>query len=248
MFTDAIVRKPGENFGSGLTSSSLGAPNYQRALQQQQQYCEALARCGLRITLLDADLRHPDSTSVEDTAVLTSRSAILTRPGESSRRGEVAAIGGPLEQFFSTLYQIKAPGTLEGGDVCKAESHFFIGISQRTNEEGGRQLAEFLVREGYTSSFVDIRDIEGLLHLKSGMAYIGDNNLVAIEALAGADCFRGYNVIGVRPQCVRVSKDGQRLELPFVAVLGRAVRTRRTEDGSTAGDTEDHALRTKISL
>jgi dimethylargininase len=135
MFTDAIVRKPGENFGSGLTSSSLGAPNYQRALQRQQQYCEALARCGLRITLLDPDLRHPDSTSVEDTAVLTSRSAILTRPGESSRRGEVAAIGGPLEQFFSTLYQIKAPGTLEGGDVCKAESHFFIGISQRTNEK-----------------------------------------------------------------------------------------------------------------
>jgi dimethylargininase len=211
MFTEGIVRNPGENFGSGLTASSLGAPDYEKALQQHQRYCEALARCGLRVTLLDSDLRHPDSTFVEDTAVLTSRSAILTLPGASSRQGEVAAIRGPLEQFFSTLYQINAPGTLEGGDVCKAESHFFIGISQRTNEEGGRQLGEFLVCEGYTSSFVDIRSIEGLLHLKSGMAYIGDNNLVVIEALAGDDWCRGYNVIRVRPEesyaanCVRVN-------------------------------------------
>ena len=211
MFTDAIVRKPGENFGSGLTSASLGTPDYEKALHQHRRYCEALARCGLRVTLLDADLRHPDSTFVEDTAVLTSRTAILTRPGATSRQGEVAAIRETLEQFFSTLYQINAPGTLEGGDICRAEGHFFIGISQRTNEEGGRQLGEFLAREGCTSSFVDIRGIDGLLHLKSGVAYIGDNNLVAIEALARYHRFRGYNVIRVdlggsyAANCVRVN-------------------------------------------
>jgi dimethylargininase len=165
----------------------------------------------LRVTLLDADLQHPDATFVEDTAVLTTRSAVLTRPGARSRQGEVAAIREPLEKFFSTLYEIKAPGTLEGGDICQAESHFFIGISQRTNEEGARQLAEFLVREGYTSSFVDIRRIEGLLHLKSGMAYLGDNNLVVIEALAADHWFRGYNLIRASPResyaanCVRVN-------------------------------------------
>jgi dimethylargininase len=211
MFTNAIVRKPGENFVNGLTSASLGTPDYEKALQQHHRYCEALARCRLRVTLLDADLRHPDSTFVEDTAVLTSRGAVLTRPGASSRQGEVAAIREPLEQVFSILYRINAPGTLEGGDICQAESHFFIGISQRTNEEGGRQLAEFLEREGYTSSFVDIRGIEGLLHLKSGMAYIGDNNMVVIEALAGDHRFRGYNLLRVSPvesyaaNCLRVN-------------------------------------------
>jgi len=211
MFTNAIVRTPGENFANGLTSTFLGVPDYVRALQQHCRYCEALERCGLRVTHLDRDLGYPDSTFVEDTAVLTSRSAILTRPGAISRQGEVAAIRGPLKQFFSTLYQISAPGTLEGGDICQAESHFFIGISQRTNEEGTRQLAELLVREGCTSTFVDIRGIEGLLHLKSGMAYIGDNNLVLIETLAGDHRFRGYNIIRVNPgesyaaNCVRVN-------------------------------------------
>jgi dimethylargininase len=211
LFTNAIVRKPGENFVHGLTSSSLGAPDYNKAQQQHRRYCEALVRCGLRVTHLGADLQHPDSTFVEDTAVLTSRSAILTRPGATSRQGEVATIREPLEHFFSTLYRINAPGTLEGGDVCQAENHFFIGLSQRTNEEGARQLAEFLAREGYTSSFIDIRRIEGLLHLKSEMAYIGDNNLVAIEALAGNDQFRGYNLIRVNSgesyaaNCVRAN-------------------------------------------
>jgi dimethylargininase len=211
MFTNAIVRKPAENFVNGLTSGSLGPPDYETALRQHRRYCEALARCGLRVTVLDADLRHPDSTFVEDTAVLTSHSAILTRPGAASRQDEVAAIRGPLEQFFSTLYQIKAPGTLEGGDICQAENHFFIGISQRTNEEGGGQLAELLARQGCTSSSVDIRDIDGLLHLKSGMAYIGDNNLVVIEALASDRRFRGYNLIRVNPgeshaaNCMRVN-------------------------------------------
>jgi dimethylargininase len=211
VFTEAIVRQPGENFVDALTSVSLGAPDCDKALQQHCRYCDALERCGLRVTLLEEDLRHPDSTFVEDTAVLTSRSAILARPGATSRQGEVAAIREPLKRSFSTLYEINAPGTLEGGDICKAENHFFIGISQRTNEEGARQLAEFLAREGCTSSFVDIRGIEGLLHLKSGMAYIGDNNLVLIEALAGHGRLRGYNLIRVDPResyaanCVRVN-------------------------------------------
>ena len=58
MFTNAIVRTPGENFVNGLTSASLGAPNYERALQQHCRYCEALERCGLRVTHLDLSLIH----------------------------------------------------------------------------------------------------------------------------------------------------------------------------------------------
>ena len=57
------------------------------------------------------------------------------RPGANTRQGEVAAIFAPLEQFFSTLCQINAPGTLQGGEVCKAERHFFIAFrSARTKK------------------------------------------------------------------------------------------------------------------
>src|SRR6267142_2473328 len=92
LFRHAIVRIPGSNFAEGLTTVDLGVPRYDKAMQQHARYRDALEECGLTITTLDADLRYPDSTFVEDTAVLTPRGAILTCPGASGREGEVAAI------------------------------------------------------------------------------------------------------------------------------------------------------------
>jgi len=229
LFKNAIVRMPGSNFALGLTTGALGVPVYAKALEQHRRYIEALERCGLQVTRLEADPQHPDSTFVEDTAVFTRTSAILTRPGAKSREGEVAGIRESLRRFFSTLHQIQAPGTLDGGDSCEAENHFFIGISERTNEEGGRQLAGFFAREGYTSSFLDVRGIKGLLHLKSGLAYLGDHNLVVIDELAGRAEFRDYSLIRVAAQenyaanCLRIN---ERVLIPagFPDLAGRLQR------------------------
>jgi dimethylargininase len=211
LFRNAIVRVPSENFEDGLTSGNLGKPSYPKVMEQHAAYCSTLERCGLRVLTLEADSRHPDSTFVEDTAIVTSQSAILARPGAKSRQGEVPAIREALERFFRAFHQIEAPGTLDGGDICEAESHFFIGLSHRTNEEGARQLAEFLVGDGFSFSIVDIRRMSGVLHLKSGIAYVGDNNLVVMDSMADLAYFRNYDLIRVEPKesfaanCVRVN-------------------------------------------
>ncbi|MDP9025076.1 MAG: hypothetical protein M3N13_06875 [Candidatus Eremiobacteraeota bacterium] len=132
----AIVRTPCANFAEGLTSLQIGVPTYARVLEQHAAYCDALERCGLEVIHLDADPRFPDSTFVEDTAILTARGAVLTRPGAPSRAGEVAALREPLRQFFDRIETIVAPGTIDGGDVCEAGDHFYIGISKRTNRNG----------------------------------------------------------------------------------------------------------------
>jgi dimethylargininase len=209
MFTKAIVRIPGSNFAQGLTTVQLGVPRFEQVLAQHAGYCEALRGCGLTVTTLEADLDHPDSTFVEDTAVVTPRSGILTRPGARSRQGEVAAMRPILRRFFPALKEIDAPGTLDGGDICEAGNHFFLGVSQRTNEEGARQLADHLAQQGYTSEVVDVRGIRSILHLKSGVSYIGEKTLVVIEEMAGM--FSGYERIVVAREesyaanCVRVN-------------------------------------------
>ena len=200
MFTNAIVRLPGSNFEDGLTSGRLGKPSFAKALQQHAAYCSALDRCGLRVHVLPADLQYPDSTFVEDTAIVTSRSAIIARPGAESRSGEVPAISDALASFFQCFRQIEAPGTLDGGDVCDAGHHFFIGISQRTNEEGARQLAEFLAADGFSSSIVDVRGIKGALHLKTALACVGGNQLVLWDALADLPQFRAFDLMRVAPE------------------------------------------------
>jgi dimethylargininase len=210
-FTKAIARTPGANFADGITTSGLGVPDYQLTLQQHQAYLQALKQCGLSVTLLEADLKHPDSTFVEDTAVLTPHSAILTNPGANSRKGEVIAIQPTLQQFYNKFRYITAPGTLDGGDICEAGQHFFLGLSERTNQAGANQLADFLAEEGYTSSFVSIIGVPGILHLKSGMTCIGDNTLVVINALADRPEFKGYRLVRVdddetyAANCVRIN-------------------------------------------
>jgi dimethylargininase len=211
LFTRAIVRIPGDNFAAGLTTVALGVPQIERVLAQHARYCDALAGCGLTLTVLDADLRYPDSTFVEDAAVLTERAAILTRPGAASREGEVDAMRPVVEGSFPTTYSIEMPGTLDGGDICEAENHFFIGLSHRTNQEGARQLSAHLAAFGYTSSTIDIRAMNSILHFKSGVSYIGDNTLVVMEELADDARFSEFKLIRVAVEesyaanCVRVN-------------------------------------------
>jgi dimethylargininase len=211
MFQRAIVRPPGMNFAAGLTTADMGTPDYKRALEQHEAYCATLEHCGLALERLPADERFPDSTFVEDTAVLTQPCAVLARPGAPSRTGEVAGIRDVLTQSYSKVHAIQQPGTLDGGDVCEAGDHFFIGISKRTNEAGAHQLAQILAQAEYTATFIDVREVEGILHLKSGLAYLGDNRLVVIEALARPEEFSGYDLVRVSAHdtyaanCVRIN-------------------------------------------
>ncbi len=213
MFKRAIVRAPSANFADGLTTVDLGRPNYERALEQHEAYCAALEQRGLSLLRLDADERHPDATFVEDTAVLTKRCAVLTRPGAPSRAGEVASIRKALADFYTELHTLATPGTVDGGDVCEAGNHFFIGISARTNEAGAKQLARLFAKFDYTSSLVDIRNVREILHLKSGLAYLGDGRLVIIEALRTRAEFQSFDLICApvgeeyAANCLRVNDD-----------------------------------------
>ena len=163
--------------------------------------------------MLPADSRYPDGTFVEDAAVITGDVAIATRLGARTRAGEVPSIVEALRPFGLKMHHINAPGTVDAGDVCEAaDQHFFIGLSRRTNKEGARQLASILGLHGCTSSLIDIQGISSLLHLKSGMAYLGDNRLVVAPELSMHLEWQGYELIETEPDeayaanCVRINE------------------------------------------
>lgn len=207
----AIVRQPAPNFGTGLTTAQLGVPDYAKACRQHGAYRRALEHSGLTLTRLEPDERYPDSTFVEDTAVLVDGSAVLTRPGAPSRAGEVASVAKVLARFLSDIHTIQEPGALDGGDVCEAGNQYFIGISERTNETAAVQLKSILASFGYGCSFVDIRGVNDLLHLKSGLAYLGDNRLAVVDSIAERIEFSEYELVKVNPgeeyaaNCVRIN-------------------------------------------
>ncbi len=176
----ALVRKPGKRFAEGQTSAERGKPSYSTAVRQHELYCEALEAIGLKLTILEADERYPDGCFVEDTAVITDEVAVITRPGTPSRLGEEEVIADLLAKE-RTLAHIKAPGTLDGGDVMRIGTHFYIGLSGRTNEEGARQLAKILNEHGYTSSTLPVRTV---LHLKTGITPLAPDLFAGIKEFA----------------------------------------------------------------
>jgi dimethylargininase len=210
-FTRAIVRIPGQSYADGLTTAGEGRPDFHVACAQHARYCQALRDCGLELTVLPADEAQPDGTFVEDTAVIAGGVAIITRPGAPSRRGEVAAVAAALGAFLPVAGTVNAPGTLDGGDVCQADQHFFIGLSARTNEAGAAQLVALLARHGYGASIVDIRAHRTLLHLKSGLSYLGERRFVASPGTPRVAAMTGYEFIetaageSYAANCVRVN-------------------------------------------
>jgi len=194
MFSLAIVREPSESMVDGLSSSGLGRPDYNLAIKQHRSYVDALESCGLDIIRLEANEEFPDSTFVEDVALLTGECAIITRPGAISREGETEGMEEVLKRFFNTIYKIESPGTVEAGDIMMVGNHFYIGISERTNIEGARQVIGILEKHGMSGSTVELKNV---LHLKTGVSYLENNILLACGEFISKQEFQEFDIIEV---------------------------------------------------
>jgi len=177
---------------NGLTNAILGKPDYLKAIEQHSRYVDILKECGLQVTVLDSDSKYPDSTFVEDVALCTSKCAVITNPGASSRNGEKQGIKPVLQEFYNAIEEITNPGTLDAGDVMMVDNHFYIGISERTNRYGAEQLIRILQKYDMTASKVPLKE---MLHLKTGLSYLEQNTLLISGEFVRKPEFEKYSRI-----------------------------------------------------
>ena len=194
MIKNVIVRKISKNFAEGITTSDMGKPNYKKAMKQHEAYIEALKKCGCNVLVLKANERYPDSTFVEDVAIVTEKCAIITKPGAEARKGEEKEIINELEKFYVNIECLTGEACLDGGDILRVENHFYIGQSKRTNAEGAKQLTEILDKYGYTASTVEVKHI---LHLKTGVVYLENDIFVATGEFKEHKLFKNFKMIKV---------------------------------------------------
>lgn len=194
MFTHAIVRKPGQSMVDGLRDRDRGKPDHRLALVQHAAYVKALSACGLEVLVLGADERYPDSTFIEDTALLTGECAIITNPGAPARKGEILSIQQVLADYFDNIEKVIEPGTAEGGDIMMVGSHFYIGLSDRTNEEGAQQIITHLEKYGLSGSMLPVGDA---LHLKSGLVFLENDTIAATGAFAQMKDFERFRILEI---------------------------------------------------
>lgn len=89
--------------------------------------------------------------------------------------------------FELPSFEIEEPYTVDGGDICLMENRFVIGVSDRTSRPGSLRFQKIIQTMGFDSILIDVRDNPTLLHLKTGLSYLGRNTIVCQAQLAG--CF-----------------------------------------------------------
>ena len=197
MFKNCIVRKPCKALVDGITSGLYpGKPDYELACKQHEHYIECLKQCGVQVEVLPPLEEYPDSVFVEDPAVVTRSCAIIANPGAASRNGEKNEILPAIKKFYpeDKIHFITGEGYLDGGDVMMVGDHFYVGRSARTNEEGIRQFSEILAKYGMTCSEVTL---EKVLHLKTGVNYIENNNMLVSGEFVTKPDFAQYNRVEI---------------------------------------------------
>jgi dimethylargininase len=165
------------------------------ARAQHQAYEQLLGTLGARVLSLPAEPDLPDSMFVEDPAIVLDELAVIFPLGTASRRPEAASLARAISKFRN-LEHVTLPGTLEGGDILRIGNRLFVGVTQRSNAEGIRQLAAILAPHHYEVIAVPV---SGCLHLKSAVTCLGRETLLANRAWFDTTPFAGCDWIDVDP-------------------------------------------------
>ncbi len=163
------------------------------ALRQHEQYQAALASLGCEIVTVPTEQGLADSVFIEDTALILDELAVMLRPGVRSRRPELAGVECVLERYRS-LASIKAPGTLDGGDLLRVDKVIFAGLSSRSNENGIEQLRDIVTDYGYSVKTVETTKC---LHLKSAVSVVAPGTLLINPDWVCSSIFKDYELVDV---------------------------------------------------
>lgn len=187
----ALLREISGEFARAVISDRGRPPDVSLAREQHAIYRMQLEQAGYQVTMLPGDDRFPDCVFVEDTAVVVGGTALITHPGAESRVGEIEAVANALAEYSPTT-SISPPGTLDGGDVMQTEDRLWVGLSDRSNIEGIRQLTEIAAVEGIP---VVVVPVSGVLHLKSAVLPVGPETVVVTPGTVDESLLEGLEVL-----------------------------------------------------
>lgn len=165
------------------------------ARAQHHEYINVLKKLGCKVIELPAEADLPDSVFVEDTAFILPEVAVITRPGADSRKPETESIILALSPFINLIH-VRAPATIDGGDVLVLGKKIYVGLSTRSNQKALNQLNELLCEYGYTVTGVELHDC---LHLKSAITRVDDKTLLINKNWVDSSHFENFDLIEVDP-------------------------------------------------
>jgi dimethylargininase len=132
-----LVRRPG-SVDRWQDYGWRGRPDLARIVEEHEALVDVLQAAGVEVVVgepLDSAL---DAIYVHDPAAVTTRGAVLLRPGKELRQVEVDAIERDFHAAgIDVLARLEVPATAEGGDMLWLdEQTLVVGRGYRTNDAG----------------------------------------------------------------------------------------------------------------
>jgi len=203
-FLDALS----DHGGNDNVSLSKARIQHDRYLQELRRHVPTLC--------LPALESHPDCVFVEDTVVAVGNTAVITHLGHESRRGEVDSVKEALRQLGVHVLDMREEDAnindrsislCDGGDVLYTGRHLFVGLSERTNENGFRFLQKVFGERLHEENIIAVPPViqgKDVLHLKSAVTHLDEHTILAPEGPLGDNLLqtmksseRGYTAIRI---------------------------------------------------
>ena len=171
--------------GHWQTLNYLGKPDMIEALKEYAAFEAILRENGAEVLHFpENEAVNMDSIYCRDASIATDGGVILCNMGKDGRKAEPGAKRKAYEAMgFKILGEIKAPGTVEGGDVAWLdEKTLAVGHTYRTNPEGIRQLSALLAPLGVNVITVPLPHYKGpsdVFHLMSILSPV-DKDLAVV--------------------------------------------------------------------
>ena len=223
--TVALVRRTSSRLADGVLTHLERSPvDIELARKQWDAYVAVLRQHGWAINEVPTEENCPDCVFVEDAVVMFRGVAIITRPGDDTRKPEITAVEPIVRELGCRIERIVAPGTMDGGDVLKIGNTIYVGRGGRTNQAGIDQFAAIVEPLGATVVGVPLTKV---LHLKSAATALTDGTVVGwLPGLDTTEPFErfeavseesGAHVVLLEPDLILMAADA-----PAVAASYRA--------------------------
>lgn len=185
LFDKVYMRQPGYSYPCANVASGI---DLELARIQQRNYMEILHFAGIKVDLLPPLETHPDAVFIQDVGIIGTNTVLIGNFSKDTRSGEETIITHRF-QGSKFIVLVKEPEKLEGGDVLVAGWRTFIGISQRTNNEGARQFMRAF-------PFADVKFVPvDAMHLMCYASYIGGGTILIAPEFVDTKFFTGYDLI-----------------------------------------------------
>lgn len=163
----------------------LAQPVFEKAKEEYAIFQSIITtNCSSVVSLPKDESLSLDAIYCRDASIATDHGMILCNMGKAERLGEPESLKNTYSELgIPILGSIRAPGTLEGGDIAWLDQRTLaVGHSYRTNSEGIRQLKALLKPYSIEIMVVDLPHYKGksdVFHLMSLLSPV-DRDLVVI--------------------------------------------------------------------